>query len=78
MPKCSNPIQCQTAERDECKCACNGANHGRLHPLLISDIPEQRAEGEQQLKDLREQQEKDQKEKRKERRQRRAEAKKAL
>mgnify|MGYP001614047535 CR=1 FL=1 len=75
MVGCSNPVQCQTAKRVECTCACGGANHSVLRKLL--DNPETSSEGEEGLKELKEQQTKLKKEKRIERRKNRAVARKA-
>jgi len=75
MPDCSNPIQCQTAKRAECTCACKGANHGVLRKMMES--PETKGEGEQKLQELKSQQETLKKQKRKVRRQRRAVERKA-
>ena len=75
MPQCSNPIQCQTAKREECTCDCHGANHSILRKYLDSDQPEERHEGEALLEALRETQKGLKATKRKERRQKRAAAK---
>lgn len=77
MPECSNPIQCQTAKREECTCSCGGANHGVLRKYLDSGVPEERQEGEEKLRALRESQATLKKKKRKERREKRAAARKA-
>ena len=76
MPGCSNPIQCQTAKRELCTCACGGANHSILRKYLDSLIPEEKALGEERLKELREAQATLKAQKRRERRQRRVKAKK--
>ena len=76
MPECSNPVQCQTAKREECTCDCGGANHGVLRKLLESDDPSTQAQAEEQLSVLKQTQAKLKKEKRVARRQRRAELKK--
>jgi len=76
VPDCSNPIQCQTAKRPECTCACEGANHGALRRFLDSKDPVEREEGEQKFKELKEAQAEVQRQKRIGRRKRRAEARK--
>jgi len=73
--ECSNPVSCQTAKREECRCDCGGANHGKLRGLL--DNPETQHDGETQLAELRSHQEELKKAKRVERRKKRAEVKKA-
>jgi len=75
MPECTNPVQCQTAKREECTCGCDGANHSILRQLLNN--PETQADGETKLAELKSQQTELKKSKRVERRKRRAEARKA-
>jgi len=75
MPECSNPVQCQTASRELCTCACGGANHAELRQLLNN--PSTQAEGEEKLAELRKVQTELKKTKRVERRKKRADAKKA-
>ena len=76
MPECSNPVQCQLARRTECTCACQGANHGILRGLMES--PDTRAQGEQQLEELKAQQAELKRVRKKDRWQRRAAERKVL
>src|SRR5271157_6001821 len=69
--KCSNPIQCQMAEREECSCACGGVNHGILRAKLISSDPAVVSAAQVELNNLRDEQERLKKLKSKSRRQRR-------
>ena len=74
MPECTNPVQCQTAHREECTCACHGTNHSILRKGLDSDVPEEQEAAQEKLDNLKAQQSVLKKQHRKERRQRRAEA----
>ena len=71
MVQCSNPIQCQMAEREECKCKCMGTNHGVLRQKLTSTDPAVVEAAQLELQKLREDQEKLKNEKAKLRRQKR-------
>ena len=75
MAICSNPVQCQTAKREECTCACSGANHGILRKML--ENPDTHGEAEQRLEELKELQAEMKKAKKVERRKKRAEKKKS-
>ena len=75
MPACSNPVQCQMAERTECTCDCGGANHSVLRKMM--EDPNTKEEAEQKLKDLKVHQAELKKTKRVDRRKKRAEARKA-
>jgi hypothetical protein len=70
--QCSNPIQCQLAERTECVCSCGGANHGKLRARLIDSNPEVATQAQKDLIELRAQQKVSKKAKSTERRKRRA------
>lgn len=72
MTLCSNPIQCQLANRIECTCDCRGANHGKLRTKLGDPNPEVVDQAKQELADLRVAQTKLKKEKSSVRRKRRA------
>jgi len=76
MSQCSNPIQCVTAKRTKCTCACRGQNHGILRSFLDSENPEIRKIGEEKLEFLKVQQEKLKKQKQRERRLKRTEKRK--
>lgn len=74
MPDCSNPVQCQMAERLECTCDCGGKNHGKLRHLLAN--PETTEQGKKELESLKAVQSQIQKNKRTARRQKRTADKK--
>ena len=61
--KCSNPIQCQMAVREECSCNCHGENHGKLRLRIDSTDPTIQAQAKVDLEQLRFDQKKLQKEK---------------
>ena len=77
MPECTNPVQCQTAKREECTCGCGGANHSILRAGLESKDPEVHKQAEEKLEELKQHQVVLKKLKRKERKQKRAEKRKA-